>query len=333
MSNRRAGTRLKSAVIAALFLAVVGGVGVWLYPGSSETGAVCERFLGDHRVRTALGEEYRSGLSCAQLGAALKDVTTGPVGGEREHSLQQAWSMQSLLAAMDDVAGGEGRGFGSELSGPLSDILADYARDVEQILTSVNIEYIRRDASSTSPWQDQDGVHVSVSPESMLHVLRALSANPVAYANVRDSLTREIAGRMSGTPRTAEKDKLALLAKLSAGVLGDLDAVAEKARVGQGDGDGWDRAVLSRLTEHTVAVPPYSKDPAGHLVESWKRALRTGAGSSSGGTLAVLETQGVEMTRTWSAGLGVGRVQADSLVNEARDYASSSRGNALRQLK
>ncbi|PZH21033.1 hypothetical protein C1I97_00495 [Streptomyces sp. NTH33] len=325
-SFRRIPLNLAAGVVC--LLVAVGGVGTWLYVDSVGGGSDCRDLLDDNRVRKALGAEYRQGLTCAQLGTAIKRVTTGFTAGE--HSLKQAQSMQNMLAVMSDRTSEKSGEIDADLALPFSQALADYAADVDQILTSVNIDYIRRDTSSTSPWQDEDGVHMSVSVESMRQVIRAISGNPVAYATVRDSITREIADQFAETPHAAGKGGLSLLSKLSARVLGTLDAVAEKAREGGGDAKSWDRDVLAHLTKNAAIVPAYSKDPAGHLVASWKQKLRTD--SSSRGALELFEAQGTEMVRTWSAGLGLGQELSDSLMNDSRNSAHYGHSSALRQL-
>ncbi|SOD82738.1 hypothetical protein [Streptomyces sp. Ag109_G2-15] len=86
--------------------------------------------------------------------------------------------MQNLLLAMDDTAGTGSAEVEPALAVPFSEALADYADDTDQILTSVNVDYIRAETSSTSPWQDEAGVHMSVSVDSLLHVVRAISHSP-----------------------------------------------------------------------------------------------------------------------------------------------------------
>ncbi|QEV40524.1 hypothetical protein CP978_20020 [Streptomyces nodosus] len=198
-------------------------------------------------MEKALGAGYQSDLSCAQLGNAVKRATMGSVA--REHSLDQARSMQSLLTVMSEQVSGNAGELDVDLAVPFSEALADYAEDMDQILASVNVEYIRRDTSSTSPWQDDDGVHMAVSLESLLQVMRSLSESSAAYAILRESITQEIAGRLAETSPDAEKEKLSLLAKLSSRVLGNFDAVAEKARGEGGEAGVWDRDVLARLSK------------------------------------------------------------------------------------
>ena len=322
--------RFSLRIVIAFVLVVVGGAGTWLYVDSARGVGGCKAFLDDKRVRAALGVEYEPDLSCAELGAAIKRVTTGPTTGK--HSLKQARSMQNLLAAMDDWTSGRDGGVDTDLAVPFSEALADYSADTYQILSSVNVDYIRRDASSTSPWQDGDGVHMSVSQESMLRVMRALSESPVAYATARESITQDVAAQFAETPRTAGKDRLSLVTKLSARVLGALDAVAEKAEAASGDRKRWDGEVITHLTQNAVEIPPYAKDPVGHLVQTWKQKLRTNADGESVFT-SLLESQSTEMTNSWSAGLGLGHDLSSSLMDDSRDSAYSGRSAALRQLE
>ncbi|MFI2204118.1 hypothetical protein ACH47Z_25705 [Streptomyces sp. NPDC020192] len=129
---------MKTITVAAACLAVAAGIGTWLWIGSGTESGPCQDLLRDKRVRSALGAEYRSDLSCPALGAAVKHVTMGATPGR--HSLQQARSMQSLLPAMADEAGTGGRQIPPALAVPFAQALADYADDTDQILTSVNAD-------------------------------------------------------------------------------------------------------------------------------------------------------------------------------------------------
>ncbi|MFJ3825235.1 hypothetical protein [Streptomyces nodosus] len=325
-SSRRVFSKVAVGILSLVVLAA--GFGAWSYVDSVREGKNCNDLLGDKRVEKALGSGYQSDLSCAQLGNAVKRATMGSVA--REHSLDQARSMQSLLTVMSEQVGENASELDVDLAVPFSDALADYAEDMDQILASVNVEYIRRDTSSTSPWQDEDGVHMAVSLEFLLQVMRSLSESSAAYAILRESITQEIAGRLAETSPDAEKEKLSLLANLSSRVLGNFDAVAEKAR-GEGEEAGvWDRDVLARLTKKRVTVPPYRKDGAGHLVASWDRKVRVEG--KNGDALSLFEIQGTEMTRTWSTGMGLGRELSDSLVGDSLNSASRGRSSALRLL-
>lgn len=308
---------------------MVGGIASWLWLGRASNSGMCQELLGDKRVRSALSEQYRSDLSCSELGAAAKRATTGASPGK--HSLQQARSLQDLLLAMDDKLGPGSRRMDPALAVPFAEVLADYADDTDQILTSVNVDYIRADTRSTSPWQDRAGVHMSVSLDSLIRVLRGLSDSPAAYATVREAATRHIAADFAATPRTADQDTLGLRAKLAGRILGSLDGVAQKVTQDKGrtEGEKWGTDVDALLAANAEAPPAYREDPAGHLLYSWKRELKD-AGLQD--PLTQMEAQSQDMTRLWAQALRLERGTQDSLPGESRDNAIAARSDALDKL-
>ncbi|MFB8181488.1 hypothetical protein ACFC8N_36790 [Streptomyces sp. NPDC055966] len=322
--------RLKLTV-TAVCLAVAGGIGAWLWTGSADDSGACQKqLLADQRVRSALGAEYRSDLSCPALGAAVKHAAMGATRGK--HTLRQARAMQNLLTAVDDTVAAGDRTVDPAFAVPFAQALADYADDTDQILTSVNVDYIRADTSSTSPWQDRTGVHMSVSVDTVLHVVRAVSDSPEAYATVRDAATRRAAADLAATPATAGKETLTLRAKLCGRVLGSLDGVAEKVTgtMGRTGARKWGGDVAARLSAQASAPPAYGQDAAGHLIDSWKQELK---GADATDALARLETQSMDMSRVWGKALGADSGIQDALAYGSRDSALAARGDALDKLR
>ncbi|MEU1402609.1 hypothetical protein ABZ471_09625 [Streptomyces sp. NPDC005728] len=314
--------------ITAVCLVLAGGT--WLWLDSAGASGACQELVGDKRVRAALGSGYRSDLGCSELGAAAKRATTGASAGK--HSLQQARAMQNILLAMDDRMGTGAGQVDPALAVPFAEALADYADDTDQILTSVNVDYIRAETQSTSPWEDQTGVHMSISVDSLIHVVRGLSDSPAAYATVRDAATRHIAADFAATPRTSDKVMLGLRAKLAARILGSLDGVAQKVTQDkrQAGAEKWGADVVARLTAHSKAPPAYREDPAGHLLYSWKRELKD-AGPKN--PLTQLEAQSEDMTRLWARALGLEQGMRDSLPGESRDNAIAARKDTFDKLR
>ncbi|WP_144401472.1 hypothetical protein [Streptomyces nodosus] len=101
-SSRRVFSKVAVGILSLVVLAA--GFGAWSYVDSVREGKNCKDLLGDKRVEKALGAGYQSDLSCAQLGNAVKRATMGSVA--REHSLDQARSMQSLLTVMSEQVSG-----------------------------------------------------------------------------------------------------------------------------------------------------------------------------------------------------------------------------------
>ncbi|MFI2204119.1 hypothetical protein ACH47Z_25710 [Streptomyces sp. NPDC020192] len=121
-------------------------------------------------------------------------------------------------------------------------------------------------------------------------------------------------------------------AKLSGRILGSLDGVAEKVTRGMGQTEArtWGGDVAARLSAHASAPPAYGRDPAGHLIGSWKQELRD-AGAEN--TLARLEAQSMDMSRIWGRAIGAGSGLQDSLAYGSRDTAASARSDALDKLR
>ncbi|MFI9255962.1 hypothetical protein [Streptomyces sp. NPDC053069] len=84
----------------------------------------------------------------------------------------------------------------------------------------------------------------------------------------------------------------------NARVFGSLDAVATGVRRDLGDAAAkqWQRDVFRAATRQASAPPPYDRDPAGHLVDTWWRTLRTGGLQNSSDTFG---QQGADMVDDW----------------------------------
>ncbi|MEU7558827.1 hypothetical protein [Streptomyces eurythermus] len=312
-----------------LCLALAAGVVLWLTRSSDQGTDYCGKLSEDKRVVTALGSAQRQDPDCARLGRAIRQATTGDKAGE--HSLRQAQAMKNVLIAVDDVTrDGEGT-LDPALAVPLAEALSDYMPDYVKITAPGQVEYVRRAGDSVPPWSDDQGVHMSVFPLTLLHVTRQLADHPAAYAQLRASATREIAEEFAGVPRGAGHERFEAAAGGAGYVLGALDAVAEDVREDLGE-DGrrdWRADVFARLTKDASAPPSYHDDPSGHIVKVWDGKLRGGGQDK---LLATLETQSGEMVRAWGEGAALDSRLRASLLKKARDVSALGLHETARNL-
>ncbi|MDN3258377.1 hypothetical protein QWJ26_00830 [Streptomyces sp. CSDS2] len=312
-----------------LCLALVVGVVLWLTRSPDQGTDYCGKLSEDKRVAAALGSVQRQDPDCARLGRAIRQATTGDQAGV--HSLRQAQAMKNVLIAVDDVTRDGDGSLDPALAVPLTEALSDYMPDYVKITAPGQVEYVRRAGDSAPPWSDDEGVHMSVFPLTLLHVTRQLADSPAAYAQLRVAATREIAEEFAGVPRAAGHERFEAAAGGAGYVLGALDAVAEDVREDLGE-DGrrdWRADVFARLTKDASAPPSYHDDPSGHIVKAWGGKLRSGGEDQ---VLTTLETQAGEMVRAWGEGAALDPRLRASLQKKARDVSALGLHETARSL-
>lgn len=228
--------------------------------------------------------------------------------------------MKNVLVAVNDVTS-EGRGRLDEaLAVPLAEAISDYMPDVYQILPPGNIDYVRAGVDSEPPWQDDDGVHMSMFSVSLIRVMRHISDSPAAYVELRDTVSQHAAALFATVPREGEEWRFESPTRETAYVLGALDAVAEDVRKDLGD-DGWkdwSTDVFSRMTKTTSPLPSYGDDPAGHIEISWRQRLRA---ADQKNMLTRFETQATDMVQVWGKSAALHSELQQSLLKTARDVS------------
>lgn len=322
-------SRRFALIAVASCAAVAGGVGAWLLLGSGGNTGSCEQLLQDKSIHAALGDNYKVGMSCSELGAAVRKTTVGSTTGQ--HSLRQAQAMKDVLVAVEDSLETTGGGLDPILRMPLAESLADYAADTDAILGIGDAEYISNSSSSEPAWKDADGVHMAVPRTSLLRTVRAVSEEPAAYTTLRMAATRHAAEGLAAVERGTGGAGLTAPPARNARTLGTLDAVAADIRqnLGKNQAAQWERDVFEGLTEKTPEPPSYSKNPVNHLVDSWRRTLLAeGAGNSA----TAIEEQSAQMVTTWGKALGLGSKVQNSLREDSLDTSYHARRDALREL-
>ncbi len=323
---------IRAFVIILCTVGLLAGLGTWLYSEAREEQQdPCQTLARHERVSAALATANAHDSSCAELGLAIKQATTGPPDGQRP--LAQAQAMKDVLVAIDDVIGENAAPLDLRLTGPVSMALTSYTEDIYEILIPSDVEYVRHALPSDEAWTDSEGAHMSVSPDSLIRIMVSLSVDPEAHGNLRNAMTRHVVQKLAASPRSTSEEALSSYPSITAWELGTMDAVARAARDGLDEDkrDSWEEETLARLSSKTAeSVPSFDDDPVGHLVTSWKKSLPS---DSPDDLLDVLEAQSTELVRVWTTALGTSDEVQASIVNEARGKAWSAQRSALRDLR
>ncbi|MET9293599.1 hypothetical protein [Streptomyces sp. NPDC003077] len=289
-------SRKRIALWAALALILVGGgtTGYVLATRDSDPG--CEHLLNSEPLRQELGARMRPGMSCGELGAALRGAATGPTPGR--HTLAQARIMRATVTAIsEDIAQRKDPVIAPALREPVATALADYSADTFEILAGVNGDYDDHDA----PWRDGAVVRTPVKRVDVVRTMRAVSENPSAYATLRTAQTRQCAIGLAGVPLQATGAALRVSARDCGAGLGYLDGIADD--IPQATSHTWRAAVISHLTTGGTTPPAYREDPVRHLTATWQQDLSRKQPKETG----FLKRQLAELVRTWVAGRGTPR--------------------------
>ncbi|WP_103515333.1 hypothetical protein [Streptomyces sp. SM10] len=322
-------TGRRLVVVGALCVLLAGSGGGWLYLHTDDGPGFCEEMSQDERLRSTLAAEPQDIGDCATLANAIHRATTGDRTGE--HSVVQAQAMKNILVALEDTQGPEDeRKISSDFAVPFSKTLADYMPDVYESLRPANIEYIRAGRNSEPPWKDDEGVHMSVASDYLVRLMRRLSETPAAYAQLREAVSRQAAGKLTSVPPDADGSRFATETKSAGYVLGVFDALAEHVHRDRGEGwkslrnlgkiswEDWRTEVFDRLTEDGSAPPSDERDPAGHLTASWRGTLRTAEAEN---LLSSLGTQITDMVGTAAKSGGLDLNRQVQLTNGAEQFS------------
>ncbi|MFB8777527.1 hypothetical protein [Streptomyces broussonetiae] len=329
--SRPKALNIRTAIITLCVGGLVAGLGTWSYLGSRDGKDVCGELSRHERIRAALGSAHRSDMSCAELGSAIRQATIGNGSGNGDHSLAQAQAMKDVLVAVDDIAGEPGETIEDELAEPVSTALGGYSVDLYEILSPGGLEYTRHAIPSEKAWEDDTGVHMSVSVPALLRVMTALSADPDAYADLRTAVARQAAEQFPATPRDKTEKSLSPYPTVTSWVIGSMNAVAEAARERHADENTaqWDAGAFAGLSKASGNRPAFEDDPAGYITSSWRGTLPS---STPDDLLGLLQAQSIEMTQSWSEALDTNEQVQRSLLRDARNATASARRSTLKEL-
>ncbi|MFE7426350.1 hypothetical protein [Streptomyces sp. NPDC057545] len=316
-------------VVGGVLAAAVAGATAWFLVGTDSAGdrADCDGLLADDLTKRALGEAYRSDMSCAELGLAVLRVTAGEADGT--HTLRQASAMKDILVAVGDDMERRGAPWvDPALRKPLADALADYA-DVNAVLSDpTDSAHLHKVLPSDPPWKEQDGYHLSLPAETLVRVVRAVSDDPEAHAVVRGAQTRWEAERLGELPASAQPVRLVNGAR----AFGKLDGIADDVRRGLSAQEAreWDAAVFARLGAGTDPAPEAGPGPARRIEDGWRREL---AGTPATERGSAVERQCARMISLWADGMRVARSTADDAQSRCLDSAAGNRTRVERMLR
>ncbi|MFI2430658.1 hypothetical protein [Streptomyces sp. NPDC018693] len=324
---------LIATVTAISCAAVAGGLVMWHLRGSGDGSDSCDILLQDTRVHKALGDGYKAGMNCSELGAAIRNAAVGTVdpSDPEGHSLRQAQAMKNVLVAVEDSLRETGEHLDPELRMPLAESLAAYRADTHVILGLGDADYVRHALPNQPAWENDSGVHMSLSRDSLLRIVRSVSEDPAAYVTLRDATTQRAAQELASVSSDTTGAELIAPPARSSSVLGTFDAVADDVRrdLDNTRAEEWQQDVLSASTKVDSVPPPYAEDPVSHLVGSWRRTLRESGEASSA---EVFERQSAAMVDTWSSALGLDDKTRSSLREDAASDSFQARREALRKL-
>ncbi|MEW2494963.1 hypothetical protein AB0942_15720 [Streptomyces nodosus] len=167
------------------------------------------------------------------LGLALEAAATGhpPLGGgqdpwpDMKHTEGQARVMHDIINELAPTSGTDAE-VSVNLREPLANALGEYASDTHNILTGVDIDYMR--AAGDDGYFDKDGSsHLAVNAKDLTQVLRGISEDPQGYATLEKAELRHIGNELGNIPEgQAGNDIREKLENLGSG-LGAYTAIKE----------------------------------------------------------------------------------------------------------
>lgn len=322
--------RLLYGVTASLITVVLAG-GAWFLFGRGQAAVGCDGLVKDHRVKSALGSHYSSGMSCSELGAAVKTSTTG--GGAGPRTKAQADSMKQILLAVNDSLDGTGRVVPAGLRVPLAEALAGYANDLQEILDGLTSEYFDADGQDDAAWQDKAGYHFSVYYGDLVSVLRAVAEDPAAYVVLRNAQTEWGAAQLASLSEDEMDNTLLVAPTHNASALGNYDAIAADVVQGKGavSGARWTDTVYSALRRPATVAPVAPRSAlSDRITKSWRTSL---VSVPAGQRTDRLRQQGPFMFTAWAEAVGMKREQADPVEELYRRSSESGYGRLMEHLK
>lgn len=260
--------RTRVFAMAGAALVLIGGGLVGYALATRDDGADCDALLSDKSLQRALGDGQRADMSCSDLGIAIRSVVVGTTPGR--HTVTQARAMQAALGAVsEDIERRQEPAVAPDLRVPLAAALVDYAQDTHEILSGVNDEY--REREDSAPWQDGKTVRMSAHLDDLVNVLRAVSQDSTAYADLRAAHVRQCATRLAEVPADATGPFYTGPSRNCAAGLGYFDGIADD--VPESQAEQWRSDVLRRLKNTADSPPPWKVNHARHIAGSWQQAV------------------------------------------------------------
>lgn len=287
------------------------------------------------------------------LGNVLEAATTGAQPGREHttydgHTAGQARIMQETIERLDkDDHGDE---IPKNMQKPLARALSDYTEDTHNIIAGGHGGYGTTEAGVEGAWHNkgEDKYHIGPPEASVIRVLRGVSEDPQAYAQVYESerfYAAEQMGRASADPGTAGAN-WQTPARDAGNVLGAYNAIGGDAVLDERDGKKQWADDTAKYIYHGTGIPltaiPVVGDTAQRMVDQgtydWSKDVKAAADAQAAHENSHKEARGIDGTNDLIDRWAVERGQdMDSnsirgLKQEAEQSYGMSRASALRAL-
>ncbi|MFI1103192.1 hypothetical protein [Streptomyces melanogenes] len=297
--------------------------------------------------------------SHAGLGLALEAAATGhpPFAPNRDpwpvptHTEAQARVMNGIIGTLDQGTSTEVH---KNMQAAVAKALAEYTPDTHQILGNAGGGYIR--GMHDGFWVDDKGMaHLATSPDKLVHVMRGLSEDPGAYADLSKTELRYLDQELSRLPQGAGPlDQNDLIAK-SGNALGTYTAIREDVlndgRINAYSSADWKAKVAYHVIGGIVTPMTIPTTAGGSIVVGdamqrgvdtlawmWGNEMKAGADAEANAkisdTFLNADTQMRTVVNTWGEDrYGTGDPEARKLVDEYIRRMHDSHTTGLSQAK
>ncbi|WP_369359054.1 hypothetical protein [Streptomyces sp. cg2] len=273
--------------------------------------------------------------SCAGLGNVLEAATTGAQPGREHitydgHTEGQARIMQETIKRLD--SDNHGDEIPKNMQQPLARALSDYTEDTHNIIAGGYKKYGNTETGTADAWHKdgEDKYHIGAREESVLRVLRGVSSDPKAYAQIYEAERIYSADQMSraGTDPGTAGANWQTPARDAGNVLGAYNAIGADVILDERDNKKQWADDTAKYVYHGAGIPltaiPVIGDTTQRLVDQstydWSKDVKATADSQARGDTSRLDAHGIDGTY-------------DLIDRWAVERRQDPDGNVMRQLK
>ncbi|MFE7137547.1 hypothetical protein ACFVAG_07345 [Streptomyces sp. NPDC057644] len=312
-----------------------------------------------HTVTGIANSTYDDPTSRMGLGLALEAAATGhqpsgpgePAGEPGSHTDAQARVMQGAIETLDAGAGGEE--VHANLQKNLGRAIADYAQDNHHILAETGTKYGSPEGKPDI-WGSGDDAGITVGKDSLMRVMRGVSADDQTYALLQDTQRFYAMDQLSQAPKESGEgyETWKNPASELGAVTGAMNSIGSDVILDERDGKVDAANDMARYGYHLGGAPitglPVFGDTAQRLVDlaayEWSKDVISAAESAGQEKNSEHYTSGVDGTYVlidaWAQDRGVDIHDEENTAKdpnwdawqamrrEAKQSYSSSRGDA-----
>ncbi|MFI7386068.1 hypothetical protein [Streptomyces sp. NPDC049813] len=286
------------------------GDGAREWPKNTITGYGVTDF-DDPTSRLGLGRA----LEAASTGH--EPLTEGESGGRPgPHTAAQARVMQHTIEVLDDGAGGED--VHANLRKPLGHAIADYAMDNHNILAENGTKY-GSPQGKDGIWTEGDHAGITVGKDSLMRVMRGVSADDQTYALLQDTQRQYAMDQMTQAPDSAGSgnDAWKNPARDLGAVTGAMNSIGSDVILDERDGKISAANDMAKYAYHGAGAPitglPVLGDTAQRLIDAgtyeWSKDVADAASSQAQEENSDHYSSGInstyDMIDQWAADRGV----------------------------